>query len=508
MAENALTTAVSRHLRPLKALGRRGRTAVVDIGSNSIRLVVFDRLSRAPLPVFNERVLCGLGRGIDRTGRLDDEGIALALTNLTRFAKLVEAMAVDRFDLLATAAVRDAKNGPEFVADVEYRCNAKVTVLSGMAEARLAALGVICGMPGARGVMGDLGGGSLELVQVHDDEMQEAVTLPLGPLRLSAVANGSHEAATAEIDRHLDRVGWLGEVAAEEFYPVGGAWRQLARIHMEQSNYPLHVIHGYTMGRSQAQDLSRVVSRLGPQSLARIPGVSKKRLETLPYAALLMSCVLRRMQPSKVIFSAFGLREGHLFDLLSAEEQARDPLLVAAADLAESEGRFGDLGAEIDAWCAPLFPDDSEEEARLRRAAAHLADIAWREHPDYRAVQALYRLLRLPLIAVDHDERAFLAYTAFIRYGGKANGSTASTPLQLMSQRQGERARMLGEAMRLAITISGGTRQILRRTALVRENGRLHMHLPDDGSVVGGDAVERRLKALAKAAGLKAGHIV
>lgn len=485
-----------------------GRIAIVDIGSNSIRLVVFDRLCRAPLPVFNERVLCGLGRGLDRTGRLNEEGLDLALRNLDRFARLARAMRVKRFDLLATAAVRDAENGPAFVADVERLCGAPVTVLPGMEEARLAALGVIAGNPAAEGVMGDLGGGSLELVRLHGGKMADAVTLPLGPLRLMEVADGVRDAALTEIERHLDQVSWLGDCAGKHFYPVGGAWRALARIHMEQTDYPLHVIHGYSLTRRTARDMARIVSRLSPHSLARIRGVSKRRLDTLPYAGLLLAQVLRRMQPERVTFSAFGLREGHVYDLLPRDEQAKDPLLVAAAELAESEGRFGDLGEEMFAWTAPLFDDETAEERRLRKAAGHLADIAWREHPDYRAVQALYRILRLPLLAIDHGERACLGYAAFIRYGGKADWPNAETPLQLMSARQARRAEIVGLAMRLGITVSGGTRELLGRASLVWDGDRLNVRLPADGSVAPGDAMEKRLKALVKAMGAKRGEVL
>lgn len=484
-----------------------GRVAVVDIGSNSIRLVVFDKLDRAANPVFNERVLCGLGRGLNQTGRLNDDGVQLALTNLIRFARLARAMQVRRLDMLATAAVRDAENGPQFVADVEHRCGIKVTVLSGMSEARLAAMGVVSSMPDATGAMGDLGGGSLELVQLHEGRLGEAVTLPLGPLRLQEVSNGSREAALEEIDRQLDQVDWLADCRDQNFFPVGGAWRALARIHMEQTQYPLHVIHGYTLQRQTAQDMTRVVSRLGTRSLSRIRGVSKRRLETLPYAALLLNRVLRKIRPEQVTFSAFGLREGHLYDLLDAETQRQDPLLCAASELAAVEGRFGDLGAEMFVWTEPLFDKETPAERRLRAAAGHLADIAWREHPDYRAVQALYRILRLPLLALDHTDRAFLAYTAYVRYGGKADKPDAETPRQLLSEQQAQRAEVLGNALRLGITVSGGIRDLLARTALQWEGDELHVRLPDDGSVATGDAMEKRLKGLVKALGAKRGEI-
>jgi exopolyphosphatase/guanosine-5'-triphosphate,3'-diphosphate pyrophosphatase len=208
-----------------------------------------------------------------------------------------------------------------------------------------------------------------------------------------------------------------------------------------------------------------------------------------------------------VTFSAFGLREGHLFDQLSPEQQKRDPLIAAASDLARAEGRFGDLGEEMFAWTEPLFKQESQEERRLRKAAGHLADIAWREHPDYRAVQALYRILRLPLLALNHAERAFLAYTAFIRYGGKPHEEAAQTPRQLMTVRQIERAEIVGNALRLGITVSAGTRSLLERARLEWDGDTLNVRLPDDTSAAPGEVVEKRLKALVKAVGAKRGDV-
>lgn len=505
-AERATTTGATT--APEAAAAPAGRIAVVDIGSNSIRLVVYDRLQRAPTPVFNERVLCGLARGLAQSGQLNEEALELAISNLVRFVRLTRAMRVGRLDMLATAAVRDARNGAAFVAEVERRCEAPVRVLSGGEEARLAALGVVSGTPGADGLMGDMGGGSLELVALHDGDLGESATLPLGPLRLAELDGGDHHIVEAEIDRALDRLPWLGEAAGRSFYPVGGSWRSLARLHMEQSHYPLHVIHGYRLSREEAAGLADVVAGLGHHSLQRIRTVSRRRLETLPYAALVMRHVLARAQPAEVVFSAAGLREGHLFDLLEPDEQDRDPLIAAASDLAATEGRFGDLGAELTAWTGSLFQEETAQQARLRRAAGHLADIAWREHPDYRAEQALYRILRLPAFALDHAERAFLAYTVFVRYGGRRGGETAAPALALLSPEAARRAESLGLALRLAITVCGGTRDVLAATSLERQGERLLLRLPADGSAAPGDAMRRRFDALVKALGLAGGEII
>jgi exopolyphosphatase/guanosine-5'-triphosphate,3'-diphosphate pyrophosphatase len=484
------------------------RLAVIDIGSNSIRLVVFEGLRRAPLPLFNEKVICGLGRGLMQSGRLSEDGVQLALPNLARFSLMARAMGADRLDLLATAAVREAENGPDFIAEVERRCGQAVRVLSGEEEARISALGVLAGTPEADGVMGDLGGGSLELVELTEGKLGASATLSLGPLRLIDLADGDLAAARAEIDRQLAAIGWLAQQRGRSFYAVGGAWRALARIHMSQVNYPLHVIHGYELKRPEAEKTLDVLGQLGRRSLAKMTSVTRRRVETIPYAALLLSRVLALARPDRVFWSSFGLREGFLFDLLPDEERAKDPLIETVIDFARREGRFGEIGDDLSAWTEPLFADEKQPWRRLREATCHLSDIAWREHPDYRATHALTRILHHPFSGVDHPGRAFMAFAVFTRYGGSGEDGDVDKAAVLITGKNRKRARVLGLAVRLAYTLSAGTRELLHKTALELDEDALRLRLPGDGSVPQGEAVERRFAALAAAIGVKQSEIV
>ncbi len=488
---------------PVPAARYAGRVGVIDIGSNSIRLVVFDRLSRVPVPLFNERVICALGKGLGQSGQLNPDGVEMALVNLYRFTRLAEAMGVATLDLLATAAVRDAENGREFVAAVEQRCGYPVQVLGGDQEAQLSALGVLAGMPDAVGIMGDLGGGSLELVEVGDGGIGRSVTLPLGPLRLIDATGDDRGKARAEVAKHLAEVAWMREMKGRAFYAVGGAWRALARVHMEHSSYPLHVLHGYTLNRDEAASLAALIGQQGRRAIARIGGVSRRRAEALPYAALLLGGLVEAGQPKEVVFSSFGLREGFLYDRLPAIERSKDPLLLAAVEFAQREGRFPDLGDDLVRWVAPLFPDDKPALARLVEVACHLADVAWREHPDYRAQQALNRLLYHPFVGLGHAERGFLAYTVFVRYGGAPEGAGADLARALITDKNQARARVLGLALRLAFSLSGGTGAMLARARLDWSSGKLTLQVPADGSLPPGEAIERRLKALSEALGAK-----
>jgi len=493
LAVQALTRAGTK---PQAAAGRIG---VIDIGSNSIRLVVFAGNGRAPMTLFNEKVLCGLGRGLDASGRLNDAGVKLALENLARFVWLARAMEVTRLDLLATAAVRDAENGPTFVGDVERRCGVKVRIISGTEEARLSALGVLSGIPGADGVMGDLGGGSLELVVLNKGRIGAHTTLPLGPIRLMESVLNDIDAARKVVDEHLDEVPWLSQAKGRDFHPVGGAWRNLARIHMEQAGHPLHVIHEYAIERREAEDLARLVGRLSKRTLITIPGMSKRRAETLPFAALVLERILRTARPARILFSAHGLREGHIFDQLSPEEKARDPLIAACQELAQLDGRFGDTGELLDDWIAPLFKGDDARRLRLRRAACTLSDIGWREHPDYRAEQVFARIVHLPVGGIDHVGRISIAYAIYVRYGSEEPTMQMAKLLTMLSDEDREYWKRVGLALRLAFSVSAATPAVLKETAVRMGDAKIRLLLPKGQEALFGESVERRFNALGRA---------
>jgi exopolyphosphatase / guanosine-5'-triphosphate,3'-diphosphate pyrophosphatase len=488
-----------RRARSSNASARRSSVAVIDIGSNSLRLVIYDGVRRSPRTLFNEKVMCGLGRNLEATGRLDPDGVALARANLQRFVTLARDISVRRLDVLATAAVRDASDGRAFVAEVERKHGLKVQILSGAQEGRLSASGVLAGIPGAGGIVGDLGGGSAELVPVAGGQVGTAATLPIGPLRLAELAADERKLRDV-IDKHLAGVPWVTtKVDGNTFYAVGGAWRALARIHMEQTRYPLHIIQHYTLPRGEAEDFLDLVARLSKKSLEKISTVSRKRLDVVPIAARVLHRLLRRIAPKQLVFSAFGLREGHLYSLLDGDEQRADPLLAGCADLAAANHRFGADGEELSTWIAPLFAGEDDERQRLRRAAALLSDIAWHEHPDYRAEQALRSVLYMPVAGVDHHGRAYLAAAVYARYGGgDAGGNIVS---RLLEDDALTAARRIGLALRLGYTLSGGVPGALARNGLALDNGAVVLTLSRDGARRIGESVQRRLDALGRSLG-------
>jgi exopolyphosphatase/guanosine-5'-triphosphate,3'-diphosphate pyrophosphatase len=479
------------------------RVGIVDLGSNSIRLVVYDKLGRTPQPLFNERVICGIGRDVATTGKLAPDGVELALRNLTRFAALARAMRVVELEILATAATRDAVDGPAFLDRVAELFGMPVRQLDGAAEARLAAMGVISGIPDADGISGDLGGGSLELAALDGGRIGDIVTLPLGPLRLLAEFGPQRTELQARIDATLAELPWLQSHGGRNFYAVGGAWRTLARVHMDQVEYPLRIIHSYRVSGREAADLCKVISRLSPATLARMRGVSSKRAPYLPVAALVMRRVLKILRPNWLEFSAFGIREGNLFERLAATERAADPLLAACADISERESRFGNRGDLLYDWIAPLFGDADAGALRLCQATCLLADIGWQVHPSYRAEQIYLRILRLPITGVDHVSWAKIAMAVFVRYGGSPPDDKLRLVGTILDDDDVVWARRVGTALRLAETLAGGMPEILAGARLRIDGARLLLTLDPSAAIFVGDVVAGRFQSLAALLGLQ-----
>jgi exopolyphosphatase/guanosine-5'-triphosphate,3'-diphosphate pyrophosphatase len=500
MERGAAVPNVSDQRAPARSPGRVG---VIDIGSNSVRLVVYEGGGRNPDALFNEKVLCGLGRHLGSTGRLDPDGVGLALATLDRFAALSRVMGIGRIEVVATAAVRDASDGTLFVAEVEARTGVRVRVLSGTEEAAFAAQGVLSAIPDADGLVGDLGGGSLELVTVGGGAIGTQATLPLGPLRLQDASGGDRIKAAAIVDKGLEALPWIQAAKGKTFYAVGGAWRSLARIHMAQTSYPLRVLHHYRIVRGDVRDISRVISNLSRESLERMSGLSRRRIDTLPYAALVLDRVLKAAKPNAVVFSAFGLREGLLFTQMPEAVRRLDPLIETARAMGARLGRFAEHGDELMSWTSPLFPDEDAADARLRLATCHLSDIGWRGHPDYRAQQTLFEILRGHFVGIDHRGRAMVALGTYCRYDGDGDAGTARQAQALLDEHDIARARVIGLSLRLGHTLSGGTPRVLERCPLVRDDVSVTMTVPRTLGALVGDVVQRRFTALARTLSLQ-----
>lgn len=488
-------------------LNGSGPVGIIDIGSNSVRLVVYERLSRSATPLFNEKELCGLVRGVATRGRLEPEAIAEALTAVRRFVALTSQMKVSSLHVLATAAPREASNGPDFIAAVESITGVKVSILSGTEEARLSAQGVVSGFHEPDGVAGDLGGGSLEVVDVKGSQIGTGETFPIGGLRLEEAAEKSLKKAEKLVVEALEKSKVLSKADKRPFYAIGGTWRSLARLHMRQKGYPLHVMHHYSIPASEAADFCRMVARRDIDSLDSIEVVSRNRRPLLPYGAVVLEQVIKVMRPSQIVLSALGVREGLLYDLLPAEQKSADPLLMACAELAYLRSRSPRHVHELAPWSEMVFKviglDETEGEARLRRAACLLTDIGWRAHPEYRGEQSLSLIAHAAFIGIDHPGRAYLALANFYRHEGLIDEQLSPRIRELVSTRLMERARALGATLRVAHLISGAMPDVVGRTRVEIRGKTLALILPKDLAPLGGARVIRRLAQVAKLAGLE-----
>jgi exopolyphosphatase/guanosine-5'-triphosphate,3'-diphosphate pyrophosphatase len=479
--------------------------AVIDIGSNSVRLMVYEGLSRSPTPTFNEKVLAGLGREVQSTGLLPSDAVDKALAALRRFRAVCDVIRVGSLWVLATAACRDASNGASFIAEAARICGAKVEVLSGKREAKLSALGVVSGFHRPDGIVGDLGGGSLELVDIHGEKIKQGITLPLGGLALQDISQKSLKKADKFVRTTLSDLPELRHAVGRSFYAVGGTWRSLARLHMYQVGYPLHVMHGYVIPSREALEFSRLVHRVTPEMLSRIEVVADVRRPLLGYAALVLEHIVRIGKPKEVVISALGVREGLLHSMLDSKERAKDPLIAAARDLNVLRSRSPMHGEELIDWTDRFMSssgiDETAEEKRLRHAACLLADIGWRAHPDYRHEQSLNIVAHAAFIGVDHPGRAFLALAVFFRHMGLVDEALSPRIRELASARVLDRARVLGISLRVAFLISAAMPGILPHTPMRVEHGKLVLEFDEKRAALGGERVFNRLRQLARLVG-------
>ena len=480
--------------------GGAGRIGVVDVGSNSVRLVVFEARNRAPDYFFNEKVLCGLGADLSRTGKLSAEGRRRALLAIHRFTALARRMGLSALYGVATAAVRDAGDGPAFRDLVEQETGLRLTVASGEDEARLAAQGVLLGFPHGDGLVADLGGASLELVRIADGGLNgPGRTFALGPLRLAGLAD---DAADATIRAAFAAAPEMTGPRGGRLFLVGGAWRAMTKIHMARSGYPLDVLHGFSLSGAQMLDLARQVAAEDPARLGEEVNASAARLAVTPMGARVLAGLIEAAAPEEVVISAFGLREGVLWEKLPPGLRSQDPLLSAARGMEARLSRSPGFGDELADWLAPVFPEFGPARMRIARAVCLLSDTAWSAHPDHRDVAVLEQLRRANLIGLTHEERIFAAAALSHRYRSARKLQGRAPSFGRPEGQDSALAKRLGRAIRLGTMLSGGALGALPAAPLRVEGGALALTLRGDLAELAGEVVEKRLASLAQSMAL------
>lgn len=467
------------------------RVGIVDIGSNSVRLVVYGNRPDSFRPLFNDKTACQLGADLNRTGKLNPEGCRLAEQAFQRFINIATLLEVDRFEAYATAAIRDASDGAEFARYLERASGRKIEILSGADEALAGARGVLGAIPDAAGVVGDLGGGSLELVRVAGLRAAESDSFPLGVLRLADIEN--REDLARHVAASLDPTGWLQpSEPSGSLYCIGGSWRAWARLHLSHSRHPLEIIHQYAVPAREARDFCAMLTRMSANSLAELTQVSSRRRPHLPAAAEIMLQLIDRTAPERVVFSSAGLREGLMLHRRRKKLRKRDPLLAVCSRIGRNGARQRMTPDSLMAWVSALDLGLSPADTRIADAACRLVDIAGMEHPSYRAEHAFMRAFRLPAVAIEHSERAFLALILAARYAGRIDQNWTKPAQALTGEETQSRALSIGLALRLAMTLAPG----IAAARLQRKADSLALFVLRDFM---SPEVERRLAALAAA---------
>ena len=470
--------------------GRGPDRAVIDIGSNTVRLVVYAGSERVPQTWLNEKVSARLGRDLSATGRMPDNAIEQALGALARYATIIADLAIDDVQTVATAAVRDADNGSEFLDRVRA-LGLVPRLLSGEEEAQASAFGVIGAFPDARGTVAELGGGSLELVMVEHGDCHDGCSLPLGTLRLPALRARGPEAFRKAIGKEMAKAGWAAAHPGP-LYMVGGTWRALAAFAMQAADYPLSDPHGFTLDPREADRVAREVAKMDPADLAPIPGIASSRAGGLPDAAAMLRVMLAELQPDGLVFSSWGLREGLLFPRLGAAVRRQDPLLAGVAEFAEPRGASAAMAALIADWTALDARDDGEP---LRLAATSLALAAAQVEPNLRSRHAYEWAMDKRWVGLDPAGRARIAAALLA-----ASGKIAPPPeLERLAGWEALREAIgWGLAIRLARRLAAGSEATLRVSRLERTEDRLMLALPAARAHLVSDKVAGDLKTLAQ----------
>ncbi len=484
----------------------REPVSVVDIGSNSVRLVVYEGVVRAPTVLFNEKILCGLGKGIADSGRLNPKAVEQALAALKRFRVLSVQAGARTMHVLATAAAREASNGSAFIADAERILGVSVRVLTGPEEAYFSALGIISSVYKPDGIVGDLGGGSLELVDVRHRRIGDGITLPLGGLRLSDMAGGSVSKAQKIAKTQLEKADLLKAGRGRAFYAVGGTWRNLAKLYMGATHYPLHVMHEYEIPFADSVPFLRRVAKGEAGEIDGIETVSRNRQSLLAFGAVVLLEVIQKMQPRSIIMSALGVREGYLYSLLPEDVQLTDPLIAAAEELAVLRSRSPVHAHELADWTGEVLKSigvvETENESRYRQAACLLADIGWRAHPDYRGAQSLNIIAHGAFVGIDHPGRTFMALANFYRHEGLIDDALSDEIRDLAPPQLFERAKLLGSLLRVVYLYSAAMPGVIPRLKIVPDGiGGFLFVVPHDLGDLAGERTENRLQQFAKLAG-------
>lgn len=483
------------------------RVGVVDIGSNSVRLVVFDGATRSPAYFYNEKILCGLGAGLRETGKLNPEGRARAFSAIKRFQKLAEGMGISPLTAVATAAMREAQDGPAFREEIERETGLAINVVDGEEEARLSAQGVLLGWPEADGLVCDIGGSSMELAEVSKGVIGKRITSPLGALTLQGL-KGGRKGVKAYIKPIMEELAAEMGRKYKRIYLVGGSWRAIARVDMHRRAYPLHVLHEYRMTTRSVTDTIKFIRSSDMNEVRAETGTSSARMALVPYAAEVLRQLTRAFSPKEICVSSYGIREGLLYEQMPPDVRARDPLIEACRFAEQKDARLPGFGKRLHAFIEPVFRARDYEKMRLVRAACLLHDVTWRAHPDYRAEVCFDNATRANLGGLSHKERIFIGLSLLHRYKNSRNDTPFDPLIALLSDKEIANAEVLGKAMRFGAMFALDTPDEIANMSYKPLKKELKLTISRGSEDLFGEVALARFNALAAALGASSDVLV
>lgn len=476
------------------------RVGVVDVGSNSVRMVVFDGAARSPAYFFNEKVMAGLGAGLSETGCLNPEGRIRALNAIKRFQLLADAMRIGPLTAVATAAVREAEDGEDFRAEVERETGLNMYVINGEEEARLSAQGVLLGWPGSYGLVCDIGGSSMELAELRDGKIGKCVTSQLGPQRMKSLKGGK-KGRRKYIQAGIKELAEAMGEQRDRLFLVGGSWRAIARIDMDRRDYPLAVLHEYRMSRKALYRTIEYIEDTPVEELRARTGIGESRMDLVPIAAQVLKELIREFKPYDIAVSSYGIREGMLFEQMPQDLRDRDPLIEACRFAESKNARMPGFGRRLYDFVTPLFTGRGAPETRLIKAACLLHDVSWRAHPDYRHEVCFEEATRANLGGMTHEERIFLGVALLHRYKNNRDGVRFDALVDMLDDNRLRQAEILGKAMRFGAMIYASEDQDMGSLRFYPKKKRLQLKLAPGTRALFGEVAEARLMSLAQSLG-------
>ena len=454
---------------------------------------------RVPRLIYSEKVFCSLAKNLEIDNKIPKKNFKQAINVIKRFYKIAADIGSNEVIIFATAAVREAENGVKLKKEIESITKKEMIVLSENDEVKLSSQGVLSSFPNANGIIADLGGGSLELSFVINGVIQNYRSLKIGVVRFLNLFLKDKNGFEKSIKKELNKITWFKGDPDTTLYLVGGSFRSLAKLHIWATDYPLSIVHGYTIKKDEALNVIDLASNVRSKTIKEIPDIEQERSKTIPVAGQILKFLLKKIYLKKIIFCSQGLREGFIFSLLPPEEKKVDPLIFSSKKISKNfDNSFFD-GELIFNWLQPIFQNENENFKRIRLALSHLSELSyWQNFKDIQANYALNTVLYYPFLSITHEQRVFLAMSIYISCGGKLLNTDILKFSRLLKKDATNAARVLGQSIKLSYLVSGGLYKNLEKFRIEAKNNEIFLITPNKKILKTSTKIQKTLKKISK----------